>query len=858
MARTGNIQAGRKPKQNRFSHAAGICFLIIVVLALAAPAAGLSPGMISTASSANPSTYGDTITLTATLTSGGAPFGTPTGTVTFYDGATSLGTKSLISGVAGLTTSSLAAGSHSLTATYHGDANYATNTSSLPTQVINPVGSSSLLTSSANPIDYGNAVTFTATVAQASGSWTPTGTVTFKKDADVLGTGTLSSGTATFTAPSLAVGLYTITAVYGGDTNVTTSTGILVPDLTVRKAASTTAVSSSLNPSGSGDAVTFTATVSSPAGSGTPTGTVTFRDGGTNIAGGTDIALASGNATLTTSSLTTGSHSITAVYSGESNRFPSTSPALNQVVVVKEASSTSLSSSLNPSTYGNAVTYTATVTSASGTPTGTVTFRDGSVVLGTGTLSTGSATFSTASLPAGTHSITAEYGGDGGYLTSTSSALSQVVGKASSSTAISSGTGIATGGIIHIGIRAVVTSAYGTPTGNVTFYQDGQKSGTKDLSSGSTYISVAFPIGETHRYTAEYSGDTNYAASTSGTWVLENGWGHMEGASRQVFVPPTGNGGDDMAGSPFSQAAVASQQHAPTEQSTTVNVGGGTAVSQILVSGTGLNDLIVTSIPLSPGSLPPLGMPVYQVNDITPARYTTISGGTITFTVPGSWVLENHLLPGNIVMYHFTGGNWVALPTTLVTPGSGSSGSGSSGSGSSGSGSSGSGGSGAGSPSGGSSGSGISGSGSSGSGSSGGSGVGSNQISRTSYDYHAELGGSSGGKDNNPVDEDDGFSPFAIAGKPGADAAITATPQPKTLGELAATEPGPAPVVVTQTIVAQQTTPVPAPAGQMQAITPVPSLVLITAGLIILAAGGFVVRRWYIRRQNPALFEEYD
>jgi hypothetical protein len=73
---------------------------------------------------------------------------------------------------------------------------------------------------------------------------------------------------------------------------------------------------------------------------------------------------------------------------------------------------TSLTSSPNPSQFGQSVTFTATVT-GSGTPTGTVTFKDGGKTLGTVFLSAGLASFSTSSLKKGTHLITAPYSGDG-------------------------------------------------------------------------------------------------------------------------------------------------------------------------------------------------------------------------------------------------------------------------------------------------------------------------------------------------------------------------------------------------------------------------------------------------------------
>ncbi len=166
--------------------------------------------------------------------------------------------------------------------------------------------------------------------------------------------------------------------------------------------------------------MTFTATVTGSS----PTGTVQFKDNGVNL--GTPVTLSGGVATLTTSALTPGNHSITAVYSGDTNNAGSTSPVLTQTVN-QAATTTALSSSLNPSQVGQAVTFTATVTSGGGTPTGTVTFYDGAVVLGTGTLSGGVATFTTSALTLGSHSITAVYGGSTSFTGSTSPALIQAV-----------------------------------------------------------------------------------------------------------------------------------------------------------------------------------------------------------------------------------------------------------------------------------------------------------------------------------------------------------------------------------------------------------------------------------------------
>ena len=150
------------------------------------------------------------------------------------------------------------------------------------------------------------------------------------------------------------------------------------------------------NPSIPGQSVSFTATVTS--GSGTPTGTVQFRDGVTNL--GAPITLAAGQATFTTTTLALGAHSITGVYSGDSSFATSTSAAVAHQVT-QAATTTALvrSAGPNPSTVGQSVSFTATVTSGSGTPTGTVQFRDGVTNLGAPiALVAGQATFTTTTL----------------------------------------------------------------------------------------------------------------------------------------------------------------------------------------------------------------------------------------------------------------------------------------------------------------------------------------------------------------------------------------------------------------------------------------------------------------------------
>jgi len=196
---------------------------------------------------------------------------------------------------------------------------------------------------------------------------------------------------------------------------------------TVGKAGTSVSLRSSANPSALGQSVTFTATVAAAAPSdGTPTGTVFFKDGATVLGSGT---VSGGKATLSTSVLAAGSHSITAVYSGNTSYGPSTSAWLAHTVN-KAATTAKLTSSPTSSVVGETVTLKATiavVAPGTGTPTGTVTFKDGTNTLGSVTLASGTGSYTTSKLAKGSHSITAVYSGSTQDLGITSPILTQQV-----------------------------------------------------------------------------------------------------------------------------------------------------------------------------------------------------------------------------------------------------------------------------------------------------------------------------------------------------------------------------------------------------------------------------------------------
>ncbi len=378
---------------------------------------GVCSTSMGVASSVNPSAFGESVTFTATITGGVT---TATGTVSFDDNGNSLGSATLDnSGSASLSTSALSLGSHTITASYAGDSGHAAN-SAQTTQNVNQAGTGVTLVSSANPSDPGQSVTFTATVA-ANTSGTPTGTVTFFDGTTSLGTATLSGGSASVTTSALSVGSHSITASYSGDTNYTASTSGTLTQ--VVRGGSSTNLTSSASATIYGQSVTFTATVT---GQGTPTGTVSFFDGATLI--GTGTLDGSGVATLATSTINVGTHSITASYGGDGTNLPSTSNAVG-LTVSKATTVTTITSSPNPSQLGQSVTFTATIVSNTGAiPTGTVTFKRGPTTLATAAIDgTGHASFSISTLSEGPHPVMAIYGGSGNFVGSESTNVNQKV-----------------------------------------------------------------------------------------------------------------------------------------------------------------------------------------------------------------------------------------------------------------------------------------------------------------------------------------------------------------------------------------------------------------------------------------------
>jgi sugar lactone lactonase YvrE len=383
-----------------------------------------------------------------------------------------------------------------------------------------------------NPVNptYGQNITFQATVASPSA--TPTGTVAFTVDgtATVPASINLSAAgnngaiaTYTTTAP-LSVGVHAIDAAYTASRNANFLPGDGTLNVEV-DAGTGTVLTSSVNGNTTtlGSNVTFTAKVSASGGV-TPDGTVVFYDGATALGGPVAID-GSGMAGFSTATLAVGPHSISAQFSGDAANYILGSKSNALSLDVQGASNIALGSSPNPSAYGDAVTFSVTVTSTSGTAaTGAITFLDGTTQIGTATLAgnPGTASFTTSALTAGSHAINATYAGDVNNGSSYAS-MAQVVNLVGTTTLV---TATPNPGIAGQAVTLVATVKANTgtrvPTGTIAFTDGSTSLGSVRLAgNGTASIAVSGLTPGPHAIAAAYSGDSNDGPSASNNLALE-------------------------------------------------------------------------------------------------------------------------------------------------------------------------------------------------------------------------------------------------------------------------------------------------------------------------------------------------
>ncbi|MBN8886222.1 MAG: SBBP repeat-containing protein [Rudaea sp.] len=461
-------------------------------------AAGKANAVVSLTSSANPSVYGQSVTLTANVSA------LSTGTVTFLDGANAIGTGTLDdSGKVTLTTSTLAAGNHTITASYGGDINFNAATGALngTPQVVNQIGQT---------------LTFPLQTP-ANEAFAPNGTFAINPPAS---SGAPNSGNAitysSLTPSVCAVSSTTVTMVAAGTCTIAANQAGNANYAAAAQVTQTIAIGKA------NQAITFTSTApASPTVGGTYAIIATGGASANPVTFSVDGGATAGACSLAGSSVSftgVGTCIIDANQAGNANY--AAAAQVQQVVTINKASGAlTMKSSANPSLFSHDITFTATVTPASGStpPTGTIAFTDGAATLcANANLSGGSASCSTRALAVGTHTIQASYSGDAINLAS-SATLMQIVDKDATTITLTASPNPAGAGQTV----TLMATVYGDPpAGTVVFYDGTVQIGTGVLAAASATSSVAtFSINTLtpgmHNLSANYIGDGNNQASAS-------------------------------------------------------------------------------------------------------------------------------------------------------------------------------------------------------------------------------------------------------------------------------------------------------------------------------------------------------
>jgi uncharacterized protein (TIGR03437 family) len=468
---------------------------------------------------------------------------TPTGTVSVSIDGGAGAVKTLSSGVATFPAGTPNAGAHTVSAAYCGDTNY-----------IAASANGTLTISKANTTTVLSSPTMATVSAVAPGAGVPTGTVQFMNGSTVLGSAALNNSVAVL---PVSTGTGSFTAVYSGDANFNGSTSSV---LGVAPTTSSMSLSTNPNPSTLGQSVTITASVgvdgSRPAGA--LGGSVQFFDNGKLL--GSSSLNGAQQALLSVSSLTGGSHTISATYSGDST-VPSAQASITHTV--NAVAPLTLTSAPASPVVGQTVVLTASVVPSSvpagfSGPTGTVDFLENGFTIVTGNLASGVATANLASLIVGTHKITAVYRGDGTWSPSFQT-ITLTVSQAETATALS----VSLDGANGVRLKAMVvptTPGTGAPSGDVVFVDTATNTpiGSAVLSGGGA--TLALPASSAARpIAAAYSGDDSFKASTSPCLPVVVGSAGIsasnvapDSAASAYYV--TGLSGDNTAKSPNQTA----------------------------------------------------------------------------------------------------------------------------------------------------------------------------------------------------------------------------------------------------------------------------------------------------------------
>lgn len=473
-------------------------------------------------------TVGDTITLSADILAdpGGGPL--PGGTVTFTaNGSTVCNNVPATGGFALCTINLNTAGTYSITANYPGDSNYTGSSDTNSTYQVRKAGARpglSVAPTSGATVD--SSLTLTVTLQTNGAADPPTGTVTFDIDGvPVSGCGAelVVAQKAVCDVPApLPAGTYTIDATYNGDSEYV-STETQITGYKVGQAAP--AVTLSASPSSgatTANSISLTANVSGNNGAPAATGTVQFTVNGSTVSGCASVTVTSGSASCSVGTLNAGTYTLKAIYSGDTN-FSAGSDTVTGYQVQQANATMEMSASPDfDATVATPVTITANLSGPVGAPapTGTVTFHvDGSVPSGCANvkISSGAATCDAGDLSAGFHNFTSDYSGDSVYGSANAGIFLYPVAQATPGVSLSA---TPAGGALvtdPVSLSATVVPVAGgpAPTGTVTFLVNGTApAGCTNVSLSSATCAVGQLPAGTYTFDADYSGDTNYVATS--------------------------------------------------------------------------------------------------------------------------------------------------------------------------------------------------------------------------------------------------------------------------------------------------------------------------------------------------------
>lgn len=398
-----------------------------------------------------------------------------------------------------------ALGSLLITAQYLGDDN--TNTATGTGQVtVGKAVAGVYLASAPDPAVWGTSATVNALVLGADNVAAPTGTVTFSTGGKTVGTSPLAADSRASLIADYAVGAYQVTAVYNGDANYLTASPVVLK-FAVGEAPTVLTVSS--DPAQVSQPTNLRASVALVSGTGAIGGTVDFLIDGKPFC--TGLPVAGGKVSCPASFPSLATHTLAANYSGDVNTLPST--ASIAVTVGKAVPAVYLASTPSSPVFGQDVWLDALVLGAGGlpAPSGSIAFTDGGRTLTTVPVGTDGRAAFTATLAAGTHTIAATYSGDASYQTASATARTVTVAKAATATTLTA----LTGGPFTASIT-VSKPGFGTPTGAVQFRNGSTTVGSAPVTAqGSVFTATLAQSNATGTITAVYTGDANFAASTS-------------------------------------------------------------------------------------------------------------------------------------------------------------------------------------------------------------------------------------------------------------------------------------------------------------------------------------------------------